>query len=175
MRSRLLLLGLLPLMLAACGGGSTASAPPKSTATTAAPSTKSLTITVTSVVTASRAHRQSPKVMTPGDSIDFADELLNTAPRFGKAANEKIGSDKGTMTFTSQSTATMKGVATLPDGTIVFQGDVTVLPNNRVTVPVTGGTGTYLHASGTLLVGAGTTRATNTYRLVIGTIQGPIA
>ena len=174
MRSRFLLLGLLPVALAACGGGSTAS-PAKSTTTTKASSTQAFTIRVTSVVKTTRSHRQSPKVTTPGDRVEFVDDLLNTVPRFGKGVNEKIGSDKGTMTFTSTNTATMKGVATLPDGTIVFQGAVTVLPNNRLTVPVTGGTGKYEHASGTLLVGAGVKRATNTYTLLVAGAQGPIA
>jgi hypothetical protein len=173
-RSRFLLLGLLPLTLAACGGSTSASSPPKST-TSAKASTKAVTIKVTSVVKTTLSHRQSAKVTTPGDRVDFVDDLLNTAPRFGKGTNEKVGSDAGTMTFTSKSTATMKGVATLPDGKIRFDGAVTVLPNNTVTVPVTGGTGTYKNASGTLLVGSGTVRATNTYTLVIAGIQGPIA
>ena len=175
MRSRLLVVGLLPVLLAACGGARPASTPAKPTTTPIGPSTKALTIKVTSVVTSSRSHRRSATVTSAGDRVDFVDVLLNTAPRFGKGVNEPVGSDKGTMTFTSRNTATMKGIATLPDGTIHFEGDVTVLPHNRVMVPVIGGTGTYAHASGTLLVGSGSARATNTYTLVIAPIQGPIA
>jgi hypothetical protein len=174
-RSRLVVVGLLPLVLAACGAAHRAATPAKPAAPANVPSTKALTIKVTSVVKSSRSHRRSATVTTPGDRVDFVDVLLNTAPRFGKGSNEQIGSDKGTMTFTSSTTATMKGIATLPDGTIHFEGDVTVLPNNRVTVPVIGGTGSYAHASGTLLVGSGAARATNTYTLVISSIQGPIA
>jgi hypothetical protein len=174
-RSRFLVLGLLPVLLAACGAARPASTPAKPATTATGPSTKALTIEVTSVVKSSRSHRLSASVTTRGDRVDFVDVLLNTAPRFGKGTNEQVGSDKGTMTFTSSNTATMKGIATLPDGTIHFEGDVTVLPNNRVTVPVIGGTGTYAHASGTLLVGSGSARATNTYTLVIARIQGPIA
>lgn len=174
MRSRLLSLCLLPLALAACGGGSKAPASQKPAAS-GTPTTKAYTIEVTSVVRSTQAHRASAQVTTPGDRIDFQDDLLNTAPRFGKAANAKVGSDTGTMTFTSAHTATMKGVATLPDGTIHFNGTVTVLPDNRVTVPVTGGTGKYHNASGTLLVGSGVQRATNTYTLLVDGIQGPAA
>jgi len=172
-RLRLLPLCLLPLAVAACGA-STRPAPPKAAASNA-PAAKAYTIRVTSVVRSTRTHHKSAQVTTPGDRIDFQDDLLNTAPRFGKAANAKIGSDKGTMTFTSAHTATMTGVATLPDGTIRFDGVVTVLPNKWATVPVTGGTGKYHDASGTLLVGSGVRRAINTYTLLVDGLQGPVA
>jgi hypothetical protein len=175
-RSRLILLGFLPLalLLAACGGGSTVSPPAKPAASATATKTKAITIQVTSVVTTTRSHRQSPKVTTAGDRVDFEDVLLNAEPRFGRATNAAVGSDKGTMTFTSKSTARMHGVATLPDGKIIFAGEVTVLPNNTITVPITGGTGTYANASGTLLARSGTKQSRNTYTLLVG-VPGPIA
>jgi hypothetical protein len=175
-RPRLLALGLAPLALAACGGGgTTASAPDEPSAPVAAPGPKAMTLTVISVQTAARSHDRAPKGRSAGDRIEFANTLRNTTPRFGKGANERIGSDAGTMTFTSKSTARMKGVATLPDGTIDFEGAVTVLPNDTVTVPVVGGTGTYANASGTLLVGSGNGQAPNTYRIVVGGTRGPVA
>ncbi len=107
----------------------------------------------------------------------FEDVLLNATPQFGKGANEQVGTDSGTMTFTSSRTAQMEGVTTLPGGTISFKGEVTVLPNSNLSVPVVGGTGKYANASGTLLVGSGSKRAPNTYSLVLaGTAAaGPVA
>jgi hypothetical protein len=175
-RSRLLALGLAPLALAACGGGgTTASTPAKPAAPEATPSPRAITITVLSVQTAARSLDRAPKGTSAGDRIEFVNTLRNTSPRFGKGAHAKIGSDTGTMTFTSKSTARMKGVATLPDGTIDFEGAVTVLPNDTVTVPIVGGTGTYANASGTLLVGSGEQEAANTYRIVVGGMRGPVA
>src|SRR5205814_9169862 len=103
------------------------------------------------------------------------ENLLDAVPSFGKAANAQVGSDKGTMTFTGAHTARLEGEAVLPDGKITFAGDVTLAPKNSITVPVTGGTGKYENASGTLLVGAGSKRAPNTYKLVINGIPGPVA
>ena len=173
----LLLLGLLPLALAACGGTGTSSGTTAATTTTTAANhqVKSLTIKVTSVVTSTHAHRQSPTVTTPGDKVDFQDVLVNATPQFGKNTNERVGTDTGTMTFTSTTTARLDGVANLPDGTITFSGLVTVLADNSVTVPVVGGTGKYENASGTLHVGAGNKRSPNTYSLVIAGVPGPVA
>jgi hypothetical protein len=176
-RSRVLLLGLLPLALAACGGGTTANVSKQATTTTTAKaaSTKTVTIHVTSVVSGTKATDTPPKGTSLGDHVDFTDKLLNAVPQFGKAANEEVGTDKGTMTFTGSHTARLEGEAVLPDGKITFAGDVTLAPNLSISVPVTGGTGKYENASGTLLVGKGTKRAPNTYRLVISGLSGPIA
>jgi hypothetical protein len=171
--SRFVLFAFVLLALAACAGAS--ATPSKLARATALSTPKPITIRVTSVVTATRTHRRSTKVATAGDQVEFVDNLLNAEPRFGKKVNEKVGSDRGTMTFTSKSTATMQGAATLPDGTITFNGIVTVLANHLLAIPVTGGTGRYKNASGTLLVGAGSKRAMNTYTLVFATAPGPIA
>ena len=53
MRSRVLLLGLLPLVLAACGGGKAAA--PAKPAAGSVPTAQSFTIKVTSVVTATHS------------------------------------------------------------------------------------------------------------------------
>jgi hypothetical protein len=169
----------LALFPVACGGGKAASRSTPTT-TTAVHRSEAMTIKVTSVTTQNRAYSQSPKVRTVGDRIEFANDLRNTAPRFGKRANAKIGTDEGTITYTSKTSARMEGVATLPDGTILFKGQVTVLPNNTVTIPVVGGTGSYEDASGSLLVGAvmtakGAKQAQNTYRLLIDSAPGPVA
>jgi hypothetical protein len=171
--SRLLVLALLPALLGACGGESAPAPPAKPAAADAGERT--LTITVVSVVTKSRSQRRSPTAWTAGDRIQFEDDLLNAEARFGRAANAKVGTDAGTMTFTSPSTATMKGVATLPDGTIVFDGTVTRLANGTVSIPVTGGTGAYENATGTVVARTGTKRSRNVYRLVLGGEPAPVA
>ena len=94
-------------------------------------------------MTKTQAHDLAPKGTSQGDKVVFSDVLLNGTAQFGKKVNDRIGTDSGTMTFTSKSTATMTGVANLPDGTIIFRGDVTVLPNKSITVPVIGGTGKF--------------------------------
>jgi hypothetical protein len=170
----LLVLGLLPLALVGCGGGGGKTA----TTTTTTPQTqvKAVTLRVTSVVTSTKSHARSPKQATAGDHVDFKDKLLNgTSGQFGKGANEVVGSDEGVMTFTSSNTATLEGVAHLPDGDIHFRGAVTVLANRSLTVPVVGGTGRYQRASGTLLVGTGSKRSANTYSLLLNGVPGPIA
>jgi len=173
-RARLILLGLVPVALAACGGTAVKGATPP-VAKTQQHAATAVTIEVTSVVTSTKAHQAKAKATTAGDRIEFRDVLLNFKPQFGKHVNERIGSDNGTMTFTSKTTARLDGVARLPDGQIRFSGDVTVLADNTITVPVVGGTGRYQHASGTLHVGAGSKRSRNTYKLLIESIPGPIA
>ena len=93
----LLLLGLLPLALAACGGGgggATSSATTAQTTTSAAHQTKQVTIRVTSVVTSTKAHQRVPKRTSAGDRVEFKDRLLNaSAGQFGKSSNEQVGTD----------------------------------------------------------------------------------
>ena len=176
MRSYFLALGALPLALASCGSGGTASKAPVKPASQATPATSTtLTIKVVSVMTSTRTHDALPKGTSSGDNVTFADVLLNVGSQFGKFANQEVGTDSGTMTFTGTHTARMDGVTTLPGGTISFSGAVTVLPDNRLAVPIVGGTGKYAHASGTLLVGPGSKRAPNTYSLTLGGSPGPVA
>lgn len=176
----LLVLGLLPLALVACGGGggSTAPAPkaaPEAARPVTAPTAKAVTIKVTSVVSGTKAHDKPPKGTSQGDRVEFSDVLLNTVAQFGKRKDEQVGTDSGTMTFTGTNTAKLEGEAKLPDGKILFSGEVTVSANDSVTVPVTGGTGKYENASGTLLVGSGSERSANTYTLVLSGVPGPVA
>lgn len=122
-------------------------------------------IKVISVSVATVSHDVGPKGASKGDTIVYRDRLVNAAAQFGKKKGVQIGSDSGTMTFTSAHTATFKGEAVLPGGTLTLAGSVYSTPQGLV-VPVTGGTGAYARVHGTLLVGSGSKRVPNTYRLI---------
>ena len=160
-RGLLLVLAALPLAVAACGGKSA----PTTSSTTAVVAPSSLTIVVKSVAVTSVAHDLPPKGASKGDLITFTDSLLNTKPQFGKAAAEKIGTDSGKMSFTSGTSARLTGTASLPNGTIQFDGEVTVNADGTISVAVVGGTGKYAHVTGYLRVGKGEKKALNTYTL----------
>jgi hypothetical protein len=178
MQARRLLLALVfaPVVLAACGSTKTATTTTQTT-TTAGVAPTSLTITVDSIALTSVSHDQAPKGASKGDRINFTDTLLNSDPQFGKATAATVGSDKGTMSFTSKTTASLSGTATLPNGTITFRGPVIVNSDGTISVPVVGGTGKYQHVTGFLKVGKGTKKALNTYMLNFpGTADaGPVA
>jgi hypothetical protein len=131
-----------------------------------------LEIKVVSVTVSTVSHDIGPKGASKGDTIVYRDKLVNPAPQFGKRAGAEIGSDSGTMTFTGAHTATFNGKAILPRGTLTLSGSVYSSPQGLV-VPVTGGTGAYAHYKGTLLVGSGSKRVANTYRLTRP--SGPVA
>jgi hypothetical protein len=131
-----------------------------------------LEIKVVSVTVSTVSHDIGPKGASKGDTILYRDKLVNATPQFGKKAGAEIGSDSGTMTFTGAHTATFNGKAILPRGTLTLSGSVYSSPQGLV-VPVTGGTGAYAHYKGTLLVGSGSKRVANTYRLARP--SGPVA
>jgi len=129
-------------------------------------------IKVVSVTVSTVSHDIGPKGASKGDTIVYRDKLVNAAPQFGKKAGAEIGSDSGTMTFTGAHTARFSGTAILPGGTLTLSGSVYSSPQGLV-VPITGGTGAYAHYKGTLLVGSGSKRVPNTYRLTRP--SGPVA
>jgi hypothetical protein len=131
-------------------------------------SAKTIVLEVTSVGTSVVSHDKAPKGASKGDTIVYRDSLLNVlSQQFGKKKGAKVGSDHGTMTFTSPHAARFTGVADLPGGSLTIDGNVTALSNGYLTIPVTSGTGAFLGATGILLVGPGSKRALNVYRLTI--------
>ena len=115
-----------------------------------------------------------PKGASRGDTVTFRDSLLNAAAQFGKPKGVKVGTDGGTMTFTSRTSAEFKGLATLPGGTVTLNGKVAAAPDKKsIVIPITGGTGRFKSAKGFLLVGPGDRRALNTYSLTFP--GGPVA
>jgi len=130
------------------------------------------TIRVTSVTVSMVSHDVKPTGASKGDSITYRDELVNATAQFGRRKGAVVGSDSGTMTFTSAHTARFEGKAILPGGTLTLSGSVYTTTDGLV-VPVTGGTGAYAHLHGTLTVGSGKDHVPNTYRLAPDT--GPVA
>jgi hypothetical protein len=130
-------------------------------------SAKTITLEVTSVGTSVVSHDKAPKGASKGDTIVYHDSLLNVLSQFGLKKGAKVGSDHGTMTFTSPHAARFRGVADLPDGSLRIDGNVTALSNGYLAIPITSGTGAYVGATGILIVGPGSKRALNVYRLTI--------
>jgi len=126
-----------------------------------------LTFAVTSVSVSAKSNDRLPKGTSKGDTIVYRDRLVNAAKQFGRGKGAVVGSDHGTMTFTSAHTATFSGTAVLPGGTLTLSGKVVALPDRTIAIPVTGGTGRYAKAKGYVLVGPGQARALNTYALVL--------
>ena len=128
---------------------------------------QTITFSVTSVSISVTPTDLKPKGTSKGDTIVYRNRLLNTAQRFGRPKGTAVGSDHGTLTFTSAHTATYSGTAVLPDGTVRLAGAVTPLANGMLQYRVAGGTGRYAKATGTVLVASGNARALNTYQLTL--------
>jgi hypothetical protein len=127
----------------------------------------SITVVVTSYTTVQQTHDTPPRgKVNKGDRIDFKDLLVATTTQLGKAKGKPVGYDAGTVLYTGGKTQTISGVTTFPGlGTVTFAGPMTEAKDGTVTVPITGGTGQFKGAKGTLTIGAGDQKAPNTYRL----------
>jgi hypothetical protein len=113
-----------------------------------------------------KVNDRPPKGSSKGDTVVYRDRLMNAVAQFGRKKGARVGSDRGTMTFTSAHRARFDGRARLPGGTLTLKGRVIALPNNAFAIPVTAGTGDYTGAKGYLVVAGGKT-ALNVYRLTI--------
>ena len=131
----------------------------------AAATARARTIVVTSVTLKYVSHDAGAKGPSKGDSAVYHDRLLNAKAQFGKKKGAKVGTDSGTLSFTGAHTATFKGKAKLPGGTLTLSGDVYTLQNGDLVIPVTGGTGAFAGLTGTLTVGTGKNHVRNTYTL----------
>jgi hypothetical protein len=133
---------------------------------------QTLTIQVTSVVVKVSSFDRKPKGTSTGDRVFQRNKLLNARRQFGKAKGAHVGSDEGTVTFTSAHTERYDGIARLPGGTLHVKGAVRPLVGGGIGIPVVGGTGRYRAATGMLYVGDGETHALNVYRI---TLPGNVA
>ncbi|HEX4521535.1 MAG TPA: hypothetical protein VH063_18320 [Gaiellaceae bacterium] len=133
------------------------------------------TIRVTSVTLAMSTHDAAPKGASKGDTVTYSDRLLNAGAQFGRKKGAKVGSDTGTLTYTSAHTAKFSGRAKLPGGTVILLGPVYTTSDGSIVVPVAGGTGKFSNVRGTLTVGPGKNHVLNTYRLIRTGIVPPVA
>jgi hypothetical protein len=131
-----------------------------------------LTIQVTSVVVKVTPIDVGPKGTSKGDRVIQRNKLINAVRQFGKPKGARVGTDEGTVTFTSAHTERYDGVARLPGGTIIVKGVVRRVFGGGLRIPVVGGTGKYAAATGVLLVASGDARVLNVYRL---TLPGDVA
>jgi hypothetical protein len=139
----------------------------------AAPNTRAATLTLrlVSVTTQVKVEKDvAPKqVVSKGDVFWQQSLLRNAIAQFGRPKGAVVGSDTGTITVVSRTLLDNKGVAVLPGGTIRFEGRAAD-GARALSLGVTGGTGRYAGARGTLEVKALTpdgTRTSNVYRLTL--------
>jgi hypothetical protein len=109
-----------------------------------------------------------------GDSYASSLELLNRkVAQFGKPAWTRIGSMEFSYTPRNQcpsaaracvATADFDTVSMLPGGTVLASGKSISISNPTITIPVTGGTGRYAGATGTVTISP-SSRKLSTYEL----------
>jgi hypothetical protein len=107
---------------------------------------------------------------SPGDSVVILTSLFNRRPQFGRPAGVKIGTDQSQLTFVTETVANVVGSAHLPGGTVRFQGRFSVVTTGTIKLVITGGTGKYVGARGTMSEPASDNdpyNATNTYSLIL--------
>jgi hypothetical protein len=134
----------------------------------AAQAATSVTLVFTSYTTITKTHDKPPRGKpNAGDSIDFKDLLVAVSTQLGKKG-KPVGYDAGTVLYTSKTAQKIEGVTTFPGvGTVTFEGEMKTLKDGTVHVPVVKGTGSFKGARGTLIIGAGSQKAPNTYVLVL--------
>lgn len=124
-------------------------------------------IKLVSVTTSAKDTDKPPKGASKGDRTVGASALYNGAAQFGKKAGAQVGTDRSVFTLRDARTLYASGTATLPGGTIHFQGVATV-QDGALVIPVVSGTGVFAGAQGSLLipvVDPGTKIVANMYRL----------
>ncbi len=126
---------------------------------------QTVTIQLTSLTTIVVPHDQAPKGKpNKGDSIDFKDLLTNRTAQFGKKKGKPVAYDAGTLVYTSSTDTKITVVATFPGiGTITYRGPFATQKNGLTVVPISGGTGAFKGATGTVTIGKGSTTAPNIY------------
>jgi hypothetical protein len=130
---------------------------------------RSMTIRVVSNLLSLREVDRKPKGRaSPGDSLVTVSRLRNDIGQFGRRKGVVVGSDRASLTLQRDGSLRLSGTATLPGGTIRFDGRVTGA--GTVVIQVVGGTGRYKNARGTVAVTDldNRGRALNVYRLVPG-------
>jgi hypothetical protein len=130
---------------------------------------QTVTIQLTSLITQRADHDLPPKgKLNKGDYVGFKDLLLNRKAQFGKKAGLPVGYDVGTMTSTGGAQTKIHVRAVFPKiGTITYAGPFVTRKDGTTVVPITGGTGGFKGATGTVVIGAGETKSPNTYIVTV--------
>jgi hypothetical protein len=125
-------------------------------------------IQLTSVTTVVQPHDTKPKgKANKGDSIDFKDLLLNRVAQFGKPKGQPVAYDVGHLVYRSATDRRIRVTATFPGiGTITYVGDFTSNSSATTVVHITGGTGGFKGAKGTVTIGPGS-KAANIYVVIV--------
>jgi hypothetical protein len=124
-----------------------------------------MVIRVISVGSVVSSNDKPPKGPSPGDRYITTSVLRNQVPQFGRPVGAVVGRDRAIYHFYASTTYLIDGVASFPGGTVFFRGRTSVSSTTGA-VPVTGGTGRFARARGTVRVSdLGGTRALNIYRL----------
>ena len=131
--------------------------------------TQTVTIQLTSLITQRADHDLPPKgKLNKGDFVGFKDLLLNRKAQFGKKVGLPVGYDVGTMTSTGGAKTKINVKAVFPKiGTITYSGPFVTRKDGTTVVPITGGTGGFKGATGTVVIGSGETRSPNTYIVTV--------
>ena len=126
-------------------------------------------IQVKSLNTIQVVHDTAPKQkVNKGDAIFFKDLLLNMVAQFGKQKGKPVAYDVGTVTYTTSVTRKMSCVVTFPGiGTISYGGIVIDHADGTTTFPITGGTGGFKNAKGTVTLRAGKTTQPNIFDVTV--------
>lgn len=121
-------------------------------------------IELTSETMVVQQHDTKPKgKVNKGDSIDFRDLLLNRVAQFGKAKGQPVAYDVGHLVYRSTTDRHITVTATFPGvGSITYVGDFTNNSSTTTVVHITGGTGAFKGARGTVTIGPGA-KAANIY------------
>ena len=130
---------------------------------------QTVTIQLTSLITQRTDHDLPPKgKLNRGDFVGFKDLLLNRKAQFGKKAGLPVGYDVGTMTSTGGAKTKITVRAVFPKiGTITYSGPFVTRKDRTTVVPITGGTGAFKGATGTVVIGAGESKSPNTYIVTV--------
>jgi hypothetical protein len=114
-------------------------------------------------------HDRAPQArLNAGDSVAFKDLLLNRSRQFGKGTGRPVAYDAGMITYTSRTARRLSATATFPGiGTISHSGPVVERKDGTTVVPITGGTGGFRGATGTVTIGKGESKAPNTYGVTV--------
>jgi hypothetical protein len=126
-------------------------------------------IELTSLTTVLVQHETKPKGRPhKGDWIEFKDLLLNRAAQFGKAKGRPVAWDEGEVLYTSATNRSIRVLAIFPGiGSITYTGDFPSPRSVSAVARITGGTGGFRGASGTVTIGPGAASAPNIFLVTV--------